>query len=56
MKSFHYITIVSCIYLIVGLANLHLKFTHIEIIQVVWLVLMIIPLHRGLARKLGIKD
>lgn len=56
MKFIPYIVLVSCVYLIVGLANVFLQFTHIEIIQGVWLVLMIIPLHRGLARKLGIKD
>lgn len=55
MKSIHYITIVSCVYLIVGLANLHLKFTYIEIIQVIWFLFLIIPLNRRLARKLGIK-
>lgn len=55
MKSIHYITLVSCIYLIVGLANVFLQFTHLEIIQVIWVLFMIIPLNRWLARKLGIK-
>lgn len=56
MKFIPYIVLVSCVYLIVGLANVFLQFTHIEIIQVVWLLFLIIPLNLRLARKLGIKD
>lgn len=42
--------------LLVGLANLYLKFTHIEIIQLIWLAFLIVPLNKWLARKLGLAD
>lgn len=56
MRTSHYMVLVSCLYLTVAFANVQLKFTHLEIIQGVWLVLLTIPLNRWLASKLGIRD
>lgn len=56
MKTNHYLILVSCIYMLIGLVNIKLRFTQIEIIQAIWLVFLAIPLNKWLARKLGIKD
>lgn len=56
MKTAHCLILVSCAYMVVGLANLYLKFTHIEIIQMIWLAFLIVPLNNWLARKLGLSD